>query len=92
MPDLENYQLKIKDGSKTMFFFPATEREVEKVPKGLKNKLSAGIDEMPDCVVKQCIKLLKKYLANICIASLELGIFPAQLKIAKVVPLYKTRG
>jgi hypothetical protein len=44
---------------------------------------------MPNCVVKQCIQLLKKPLANIYNASLESGIFPDQLKIAKVVPLYK---
>jgi hypothetical protein len=72
-----------------MFLFPVTESEVEKVAKGLKNKLSAGIDEIPDYVVKQCIKLLKKPLANIYNASLESGIFPDQLKIAKVVPVYK---
>jgi len=59
------------------------------VVKGLKNKLSAGIDEIPDYVVKQCIKLLKKPLANIYNASLESGIFSDQLKIANVVPLYK---
>jgi len=40
-------------------------------------------------VVKQCIKLLKKTLANIYNASCESGIFPDQLKILKVVPLYK---
>ena len=62
---------------------------MEKVVKGLKNKLSAGIDEIPDYVVKQCIKLLKKPLANIYNASLESGIFSDQLKIANVVPLYK---
>jgi hypothetical protein len=40
-------------------------------------------------VVKPCIKLLKKPLANIYNASLESGIFPDELKIAKVVPVYK---
>jgi hypothetical protein len=38
MTDLENYHLKIKEGSKTMFFFPVTESEVEEVANGL-NKL-----------------------------------------------------
>jgi hypothetical protein len=71
-----------------MFLFPITESEVEKVVKGFKNKLSAAIDEIPDYVVKQCIKLLKKPLANIYNASLESGIFVDLLKIAKVVPLY----
>ena len=84
-----NQHLKIRESTNTMFLFPVTENEVEKVAKGLKNKLSAGIDEIPDHVVKQSIKLLKKPLANIYNAALESRIFPDQLKIAKVVPLYK---
>jgi hypothetical protein len=92
MPNPVNQHLKIKESTKTMFLFPVTESELEKVAKGLKNKRSAGIDEISDYVVKQCIKLLKKALANIYNASLESGIFPDQLKIAKVVPLYKKRG
>ena len=86
MPNPENQHLKIKGSTKTMFLFPVTESEVEKLEKG---KLSAGIDEIPDYVVKQCKTLLKKPLANIYDASLESGIFPDQLIIAKVVPLHK---
>jgi hypothetical protein len=89
MPNSVNQHFKIKESTNNMFLFPVTESEVEKVTKDLKNKLSTGIDEIPDYVVKQCIKLLKKPLANIYNASLESGIFQDQLKIAKVVPLYK---
>jgi hypothetical protein len=56
---------------------------VEKVAKDLKNKLSAGIDDIPDYVAKRCIWVLKKPL-NIYNASLKSGIFPDQLKVAKV--------
>jgi hypothetical protein len=42
-------------------------------------------------VVKQCIKVLKRPLTNIYNASLESGIFPDQLKVAKVISLY-TKG
>jgi hypothetical protein len=72
-----------------MFLSPITENEVEKAAKALKNKLSTGIDEIPDCVVKQCTKVLKRPLTNIYNASLESGIFPDQLKVAEVIPLYK---
>jgi len=89
MPNSENQHLKIKESIKTMFLFPVTESEVEKVQKGLTNKLSAGIDEMHHYVVKQCITLLKKPLANIYNASLESRTFPDQLTIAKVVPFYE---
>jgi hypothetical protein len=92
MPNSKNYHIKIKERPKTVLFFPVTNSEVERVAKVLKNKFLAGIDEIPDCVVKHCIKLLKKPLANIYNASLESGIFPDQLKIAKVVPLHKKGG
>jgi hypothetical protein len=89
MSNSENQHLRIKESTTTRFLFPVTENEVENVVKGLKNKLLAGIDEIPDYVVKQCIKLLKKPLANINNASQESGIFPDQLKTAKVALLYK---
>jgi hypothetical protein len=59
-----------------MFIFPVTERELEKVAKDLKNKLSAGINDILDYVIKWCIKVLKKPLTNIYNASLKSGIFP----------------
>ena len=40
-------------------------------------------------MVKKCIKVLKKPLANIYNAYLESVIFQDQLKITRVVPLYK---
>jgi len=53
------------------------------VARSLKNKLTAGIDEIPEYVVKQCIEQLKIPLANIYNASLESGIFPDKLKLLK---------
>ena len=75
-PISENYHSKIKKNSKTMFLSPITESEVVKVARCFKNKLTAGIDEIPDHVVKQCIELLKVPLTNIYNKSLESGIFP----------------
>ena len=57
--------------------------------KGFKNKRSAGIDKIPDYVVKKCIQFLKRPLANIHNASLEQGIFPDKLKLAKILPICK---
>lgn len=67
--------------------FPVTENEVGKLAKDLKNKSSAGIDEIPICIVKQCIQLLKKPLTAIYNAFLESGIFPDELKLVKVIPV-----
>ena len=85
----KNYQFTIKESVKSIFFVPVTETEIEKVAKGFKNKQSAGIDEIPDYVVEKCIQFLKGPLANIYNASLEQGIFPDKLKLAKIIPIYK---
>jgi hypothetical protein len=43
---------------KTVFLCPVTEDEIEHVTKSLKDKLSAGYDEIPEYLVKQCIKYI----------------------------------
>ena len=86
---LPYHYLNIRESNKNMFLFPVTESEVEGAAKTLKNKSSAGIDEIPDFMIKQCIKQLKKPLTGIYNTSLESGTFPDQLKIAKVIPVYK---
>ena len=81
--------LKIKKNTNSIFLLPITEIEVEKVARSLKNKLTAGTDEIPEYVVKQCIEQLKVPFANIYNASLESGMFPDKLKIVKVIPIHK---
>ena len=39
---------------------PVSQDEVEKVIKDLKGKLPAGIDEVPDLTVEECVKFMKK--------------------------------
>jgi hypothetical protein len=46
-------------------FFPVTETEIEEVIKNFQGKYSAGIDEIPDYVVKKCIEEIKKPLARL---------------------------
>jgi hypothetical protein len=72
-----------------MFIYPVTEIEIVEMVKNFKGKYSAGIDGIPDFVVKKCIDVVKKLLAHIYNASLEAGIFPERFKTAKVTPLYK---
>ena len=57
--------------------------------KTLKNKRTAGPDDIPKCLVKQCIGLIKKPLTHIYNLSLSLGVFPENWKTVKVTPLYK---
>jgi hypothetical protein len=62
---------------------------VGEVIKGLSNKKSAGIDDIPDYVIKRCYPKIKTVLTHIINLSFKTGKFPDQLKTAKVKPLYK---
>jgi hypothetical protein len=52
------------------------------VTKSLKGKFSSDFDEIPENLVKQCIKHIKKPLLHIYTASLKSNILPDRLKIA----------
>jgi hypothetical protein len=73
----------------TMFWLPITEMEIESVVESLKGKRSAGFDEVPEFLVKRCIHYIKKPLVHIFNVSLNSGVFPEKMKIAKIRPLYK---
>jgi hypothetical protein len=80
---------EINSCNETMFIYPVTEIEIIEVVKNFKGKYLAGIDGIPDFVVKKCIEVVKRPLAHIYNASLEEGIFPERFKTAKVTPFYK---
>jgi hypothetical protein len=51
---------KINSSANMIFISPVTENEVECVTKNFKAYVSAGYDEIPELLVKQCIKYIKK--------------------------------
>jgi hypothetical protein len=58
-----NDHASVKDliqNSNVLFLVSVTEEEVLKVTSKLKRKISAGFDEIPYMIVKQCIKFIKK--------------------------------
>ena len=57
--------------------------------KNLKNKLTAGYDNIPETLIKQCIQLIKGPMTHIYNVSLRTGIFPDEWKAAKVMLLFK---
>ena len=54
----------------------------------MKGTPTAGYDDVPDMLVKQCIQLIKGPLAHIYNVSLNSGVFPDEWKTAKVKLLY----
>jgi hypothetical protein len=55
----------------------------------LKGKTSAGFDEVPEFLVKECIQNIKKTLSFVFSESINHGSFPNLMKIAKVRPVYR---
>jgi hypothetical protein len=78
----------VKYNRNSMFLTPTTEEVVDLI-KGLDNKNSTGVDDIPNYVIKKCHSKSKTTLTHIINLSLSTGQFPDQLKIAKVKPLYK---
>ena len=55
----------------------------------LKINQSAGYDGMSFNVVKKCFGVLHKPLLHLFNLSLQTGVFPGKIKIARVTPLFK---
>ena len=62
--------------------------EVKQVISALKNS-SAGWDEVPTFVAKKCEDGFIKPLTYLINSSFMEGIFPSELKLARVVPIFK---
>ena len=68
--------------------YSVTESEINKILKNLKNS-SPGWDDISPHIVKMTFSTFTKPLHHICNMSILHGVFPNELKLAKVIPLYK---
>lgn len=73
----------------SIYFSEVTEGDVMAAVTCLKNKYSAGWDDVPDFIVKQTGLSILSPLTHIINCSIREGVFPSKLKIAKVKPLFK---
>ena len=69
--------------SEITFFY-----EVEHIISNMTNS-AAGYDELPSSIMKQCVETYVKQLTFLINMSITQGNFPNELKIARVIPLYK---
>ena len=75
---------------KSMFINDVTQNEL---CKGLNNfhcKASADVNDISMCMVKKVFYCIIHPFQHICNLSLRIGIFPDNMKIAKIIPLFKT--
>ena len=72
-----------------MFLFDTDELEIAKIVRKCKPKKSTGYDGINMNIIKSVIKSFSKHLVYICNLSLSSDIFPDDMKIARIIPLYK---
>ena len=80
----------IKPISESFFFSPSNPIEVLKVIETLKNGKSPGPDNIPVNLVKEHKFFFANFLSTVFNFSVSSGIFPDILKLAKVVPVFKS--
>ena len=89
-PSTKNATDFIKHDSVSKFYLTSvTEDEISKIIVNLKN-CSPGWDEIKPNIVKHINHCIKMPLAYICNLSFQKGIFPSEMKLANVVPIYKS--
>ena len=73
----------------SIYIPPPTTTEIKQIIVSLKNR-SPGWDEIPAFLLKTCSNYYVKPLTYIINKTIEEGIFPNELKLARVVPIFKT--
>ena len=87
-----NFRKYLRNPSESRLHFePITEHKTMRIIENLKNKTSTGIDGLSNQLIKMAKNVLVKPLTIIINQMIVTGIFPDQLKISKVIPLYKAK-
>ena len=72
-------------------FKPTTETYVHKVISNLNIKKSTGVDKISAKILKSCVSTVSGTISNLKNTTYKSGKFPAGLKQAQVLPLYKKK-
>ena len=85
------YTQKIPRNPSTIFLTPTNKIEIENLIRSLPNKTSSGHDEITNTLLKKLAPNISIPLSMILNKSLKEGAFPDTMKLADVVPLYKSK-
>ena len=79
----------IKHNTASFFYAPTDPTEIINIVKSGNSSKSSDVDNIDPYVVQKNIPQIANQLAHVFNKSLQTGIVPDKLKIAKVIPLYK---
>ena len=74
----------------SIFLHAASELEITEICLGFRSGTAAGYDNVSMDLVKDCANLICRPITHIVNLSIASGIVPDQLKIARVIPLFKS--
>jgi Reverse transcriptase (RNA-dependent DNA polymerase) len=90
LPNIPRQQLEPPlQPAEQKILYSTTEDEVKSTIKELKNTTSVGQDNISTKILKECINIISPPLTELINQSLNEGLFPNQLKIAKIIPIFK---
>nr|XP_047146326.1 uncharacterized protein LOC124819147 [Hydra vulgaris] len=84
------YKLYLEKKASVMNELEITPDELKNAFNTLQENKSPGLDNISVNVVKNVYNVIEYPLLHICNLSLKNGVFPDQLKLAKVVPIFKS--
>lgn len=73
----------------SMFFIPVDATEIESIITNLPNKKSCGYDGVSVRILKYVSSAIVNPLVLLINKSVESGVFPSLLKLAKIIPIFK---
>ena len=76
--------------TQSIFFNPTTQDEIAEIAKTFLSGKAAGYDQIPMTVIKESILLVSEPLTHIINLSIQHGIVPDEMKIARVIPIFKS--
>ena len=85
----DHYRNKHQTITNSIFLLPTNDNEILNITRCLKNKTSAGSDDITQKLLKTTIFNILTPLSDIINTTLTTGIFPDKLKIAKVIAIHK---
>ena len=87
--NISHYLGKIPINSYSMVMNPTCQNEIQQLISKLPNKTSCGHDRISNKLLKLLGSSISYPLAIIFNQSISEGIYPDQMKLAEVIPLYK---
>lgn len=89
METTERLLNKVKRNHVNFTMYPVKIKEMEKTISLLSNKKSTDFFNLSSFLIKKCAKQIAKPLTHIINFSINEGVFPDRMKVAKIIPLHK---